>query len=88
MSYKVGLNRDAVVVWVREGRGGPGYGERAVARVIRTNDDGRVTISVFRDDDETWVIRSVGAEELQHPMADERRRLEALETEHARRLAA
>ncbi|HEX7324278.1 MAG TPA: hypothetical protein VF292_02850 [Rhodanobacteraceae bacterium] len=88
MSSKVDLSRDAAVIWVREGRGGAGYGERAVARVVRTNGDGRVTISVFRDDDETWVIRSVGAGELQRPMADERRHLETLELEHARRLAA
>ncbi|HEU0196164.1 MAG TPA: hypothetical protein VFQ88_02980 [Nevskiaceae bacterium] len=79
MSSKVDLRRDAPVIWVREGRGGPGYGERALARVTRTNSDGRVTITVYREDDNAWVLRSVGADELQRPAADEIRRIEDLE---------
>lgn len=66
------------VVWVRDGRGGPGYESRAVGRVVRAS-VGRVTVQVFRADDQAWVIRSVAARELQQPTADDLHRLVALE---------
>lgn len=81
MSTKLRFMPQDPVIWNREHRGGPGYGERALARVIRINADGRVTILVFRPADATWVIRSVGRAELQRPAADELRRLEEMETQ-------
>lgn len=73
------------IVWVREGRGGPGYEDRAVGRAMRTG-VGRVTIQVYRASDDSWVIRSVAPGELHRPTDADLRRL--LELEHADRKAA
>lgn len=54
------------IVWVRDGRGGPGYADHAIGRVLRAS-AGRVTVRVYRAEDQAWVIRSVAAEELQRP---------------------
>lgn len=66
------------IVWVRDGRGGPGYEDHAVGRVLRAS-AGRVTVQVYRADDRSWVIRSVAAEELQRPNNADLQRLVDLE---------
>jgi len=71
------------IVWTRNSRGGPGYEDRAVGRVVRTG-AGRVTILVFRASDETWVIRSVGPRELESATGTDLARLEALELQDRR----
>jgi len=71
------------IVWTRHSRGGPGYEDRAVGRVVRTG-AGRVTILVFRASDEAWVIRSVGPRELEPATGTDLARLEALELQDRR----
>lgn len=73
------------VVWVREGRGGPGYEDRAVGRAMRTG-VGRVTIQVYRASDASWVVRSVAPDELHRPTDADLQRL--TELEQANRKAA
>lgn len=68
------------VVWVREGRGGPGYGDNAPGRVVRSNAT-RVTVLVFREADRTWLFRSVGRAELRPATRDESSCLKILEAE-------
>lgn len=74
------------VVWVRNGRGGPGYEDRAVGRVVRPG-TGRVSVFVFRADDQAWVIRSVGASELEPANGPDLARLESLEQQDFRKAA-
>lgn len=71
------------IVWTRNSRGGPGYEDRAVGRVVRTG-VGRVTILVYRASDETWVIRSVGPLELEPATGTDLAHLEALERQDRR----
>lgn len=66
------------IVWVRDGRGGPGYEDHAVGRILRAS-AGRVTVQVYRADDRSWVIRSVAADELQRPSEADLQRLVRLE---------
>lgn len=68
------------VVWVRNGRGGPGYGDDAPGRVVRSN-AARVTVLVYREADRTWLFRSVGRAELRPATTDESSRLKVLEGE-------
>jgi hypothetical protein len=86
MLNKKQLSKLAPVVWVREGRGGSGYEDRAVGRVVRAGFD-RVTISVYRAMDDAWVIRSVGAAELEAASPVDLARLEHLEGEGVRAAA-
>ncbi len=74
------------IVWIRNGRGGPGYEDRAVGRVVRTG-VGRVTILVFRASDAAWVIRSVGPHELEAATGADLARLEVLERQDRRSAA-
>jgi hypothetical protein len=74
------------VVWVRNGRGGPGYEDRAVGRVVRAG-TGRISVFVFRADDQAWVIRSVGASELEPANESDLARLESLEQHDCRKAA-
>lgn len=74
------------IVWTRDSRGGPGYEDRAVGRVVRTG-AGRVTVQVFRASDEAWVIRSVGPHELEVATGTDLKRLEALERQEQRSAA-
>lgn len=85
MSQKHKFENSEPIVWVRDGRGGPGYEDHAVGRVVRTS-AGRITIQVYRAADATWVIRSVGGTELQRPSEADLQRL--LELERADRKAA
>lgn len=78
MFQKQKFENSEPIVWVRGGRGGPGYEDRAVGRVLRAS-TGRITVQVYRADDGSWVIRSVAAEELQRPNAADMRRLTDLE---------
>lgn len=71
------------IVWIRNDRGGPGYANRAVGRIVRTG-VGRVTILVFRASDETWVVRSVGAHELSPATGADLAQLEELERQDQR----
>ncbi|MGH8233088.1 MAG: hypothetical protein ACREPU_02675 [Rhodanobacteraceae bacterium] len=71
------------IVWVREGRGGSGYEDRAVGRIVRTGVD-RITILVYRALDHAWVIRSVGADELEPATPADLAQLEKLEREDVR----
>lgn len=71
------------IVWIRNSRGGSGYEDRAVGRVVRTGAS-RVTILVFRASDEAWVIRSVGPGELLPATGTDLARLEALELQDRR----
>ncbi|HEX7325022.1 MAG TPA: hypothetical protein VF292_06685 [Rhodanobacteraceae bacterium] len=72
------FHRAEPVVWVRNGRGGPGYEDRAVGRIVRAS-VGRVTIQVYRADDQAWVIRSVAPGELHTPARADLERLDQLE---------
>ena len=71
------------VVWTRNSRGGPGYTDRAVGRVVRTG-VGRVTILVFRASDTTWVVRSVGVHEIAPAAGADLAQLEELERQDQR----
>ena len=86
MLHKKHFPKLAPVVWVREGRGGSGYEDRAVGRIVRTGVD-RVTILVYRALDHAWVIRSVGAVELEPASPADLVRLEQLESEGVRAAA-
>ena len=68
------------VVWVRDWRGGPGYGVAAPGRVVRSNAT-RVTVLVYREADRTWLFRSVGRAELRPATRDESSRMELLEAD-------
>lgn len=74
------FSRSEPIVWVRNGNGGPGYANDAPGRVVRSGDS-RVTVLVYREADRTWLMRSVGRDELRLATADEVRRIEALEAE-------
>lgn len=86
MLQKKRFLKSAPVVWVRGGRGGAGYEDRAVGRIVRTGAD-RVTILVYRALDDAWVIRSVGAAELEPASPADLARLEGLEREGVRAAA-
>ena len=85
LSKKNFLKSDPIT-WVREGRGGPGYEDRAVGRIVRTG-VGRVTILVYRALDHAWIIRSVGADELEPATPADLAQLEKLEREDVRAAA-
>ncbi len=78
MSMSQMLHRNDPIVWVRRGRGGPGYGERAVGRFVRMSVS-RLTVDVYRQADECWVLRSIGPDEIEAPTPSERVLLEELE---------
>ena len=86
MLHKKHFLKSAPVGWVREGRGGSGYEDRAVGRIVRTGVD-RVTILVYRALDDAWIIRSVGAAELEPASPADLVRLEKLEREGVRAAA-
>lgn len=83
MLHKKHFLKSAPIAWVREGRGGSGYEDRAVGRVVRTGVD-RVTILVYRALDNAWVIRSVGFAELEPATPADLAQLEKLEREDVR----
>lgn len=75
------FSRSEPVVWVRDWRGGPGYGYGALGRVVRSNAT-RVTVLVYREADRMWLLRSVGRDELRPATKDESGRIEILEAEN------
>ena len=86
MLHKKHLLKSDPVVWVRGRRGGAGYEDRALGRIVRTGAD-RVTILVYRALDDAWIIRSVGAAELEPATPADLARLEMLEREGIRAAA-
>jgi len=86
MLHKKHFLKSDPVDWVRGGRGGAGYEDRALGRIVRTGAD-RVTILVYRALDDAWIIRSVGAAELELATPADLARLEMLEREGIRAAA-